>query len=172
MEICSLILPPLDALLLSCAPLPLIPPKLSSTCHNSNGFYGSWLILIWHMHRVYIILKYQTYTWYILNSCWGLWYILWLTQLIARLVTLGELHLDRQPPTVVMQATAWWETVLTHVKKYGLGLNLHAEPQIWFELPWESIPQVTSHASAFHEAFSIPSLCCAQDSIECISMCT
>ena len=33
--------------------------------------------------------------------------------------------MDRQPTTVVMQATAWWETALAHVKEYGLGVNLH-----------------------------------------------
>ena len=37
-----------------------------------------------------------------------------------------EQHLDRQPPTVVTQATTWWETVLAHVKlmEYSLGVHL------------------------------------------------
>ena len=36
---------------------------------------------------------------------------------------------DRQPPTVVIQATTWWETVLAHVKleECGLGVNLHVK---------------------------------------------
>ena len=45
---------------------------------------------------------------------------------MAKLVTLLEQHLNRQPPTVVKQATAWWETILAHVKlqESGLGVNL------------------------------------------------
>ena len=45
---------------------------------------------------------------------------------MAVLITLLEHHWDRQPPTVVTQATAWWETVLALVKlhKIGLGVNL------------------------------------------------
>ena len=45
---------------------------------------------------------------------------------MAKLVTLVGQHLDRQPPTVVTQATTWWETVLAHVKlqENGLGVNL------------------------------------------------
>ena len=31
---------------------------------------------------------------------------------MAVLLTVLEQHLDRQPPTVVTQATTWWETVL------------------------------------------------------------
>ena len=40
---------------------------------------------------------------------------------MAKLVTLLEQHLDRQPPTVVTQATTWWETVLAHVKLQECG---------------------------------------------------
>ena len=45
---------------------------------------------------------------------------------MAVLITLLEQHLDRQPPTVVTQATTWWETVLALVKlqEIGLGVNL------------------------------------------------
>ena len=45
---------------------------------------------------------------------------------MAKLVTLMEQQLDRQPPTVVTQATTWWETVLALVKlqEIGLGVNL------------------------------------------------
>ena len=45
---------------------------------------------------------------------------------MARLISLLEQHLDRQPPTVVTQATTWWETVLALVKlqEIGLGVNL------------------------------------------------
>ena len=45
---------------------------------------------------------------------------------MARLITLLEQHLERQPPTVVTQATTWWETVLALVKlqELGLGVNL------------------------------------------------
>ena len=45
---------------------------------------------------------------------------------MAKLVTLLEQHLDRQLPTVVIQATTWWETVFAHVKlqENGLGVPL------------------------------------------------
>ena len=45
---------------------------------------------------------------------------------MAKLVTLLEQLLDRLPPTVVIQATTWLETVLACVKlmEDGLGVNL------------------------------------------------
>ena len=48
---------------------------------------------------------------------------------MAVLITLLEHHQDRQPPTVVTQATTWWETVLALVKlqEIGLGVNLPVE---------------------------------------------
>ena len=42
---------------------------------------------------------------------------------MARLITLLEQQLDRQPPTVVTQATTWWETVFTLVKLQEIGLG-------------------------------------------------
>ena len=46
---------------------------------------------------------------------------------MAKLITLLEQQWDEQPPTVVIQATSWRETVLACVKlqEYGLGMNLH-----------------------------------------------
>ena len=44
---------------------------------------------------------------------------------MAKLISLLEQHLDRQPPTVVTQATTWWETVLAHVKLQESGLRVH-----------------------------------------------
>ena len=50
-------------------------------------------------------------------SSWQLWTVaIWLTQWMARLITLLEQHSNRQPPTVVTQATAWWETVFALVR--------------------------------------------------------
>ena len=45
---------------------------------------------------------------------------------MAKLVTLLEQPSDRQPPTVVIQATTWWETALVYVtpQECGLGVNL------------------------------------------------
>ena len=45
---------------------------------------------------------------------------------MAVLITLLEQHSDRQPPTVVTQATTWWETVIALVlwKEIGLGVHL------------------------------------------------
>ena len=47
------------------------------------------------------------------------------TQSVAELVTLLEQHMDRQLPTVVIQALIWWEAVLAHVKLQGCGLGEH-----------------------------------------------
>ena len=44
---------------------------------------------------------------------------------MAELVTLPEQYLDRLPPTVVIQATTWWEAVLAHVKLQECGLGVH-----------------------------------------------
>ena len=42
---------------------------------------------------------------------------------MAKLVTLLEQNLDRLPPTVVIQATPWWETTLVYVKLQECGLE-------------------------------------------------
>ena len=42
-----------------------------------------------------------------------------------KLVPLLEQHSDKQPPTVVIEATTWLETVLTHVKLQESGLGVH-----------------------------------------------
>ena len=42
---------------------------------------------------------------------------------MAKLILL-EQHLDRQSPTVVTQATTWWETVLVHVKLQDGGMGV------------------------------------------------
>jgi len=44
---------------------------------------------------------------------------------MAKLVIPVEQHLDRQPPTVVIQATTWWETVITHAELQECGLVVH-----------------------------------------------
>ena len=33
--------------------------------------------------------------------------------------------MEREPPTVVIQAIAWWEAVLAHVKLQKCGLGVH-----------------------------------------------
>ena len=45
---------------------------------------------------------------------------------MVKLVTLLEQHVEKQPPTGVIQAIVWWETVLAHVDlhKHGLGVHL------------------------------------------------
>ena len=58
----------------------------------------------------------------------------WLIQSMARLITLLEQHSDRQPPTVVKQATAWWETVLTLVKLQEFGLGVHLPVKVYMLL--------------------------------------
>ena len=44
---------------------------------------------------------------------------------MAVLITVLEQHLNRQPPTVVTQATTWWETVLALVKLQKIGPGVH-----------------------------------------------
>ena len=51
---------------------------------------------------------------------------------MAKLVKLLEQHLARQPPTVVMQATPWWETVLAHVKLMECGLAVNLPVRVCF----------------------------------------
>ena len=48
---------------------------------------------------------------------------------MAVLVILLEQHLVKGLPTVVIQATGWWEVVLTLVKlqEDGLGVHLHVQ---------------------------------------------
>ena len=48
------------------------------------------------------------------------------------LLTLLEQHLNRQPPTVVKQATTWWETVLALVKLQGIGLGVHLPVKVCY----------------------------------------
>ena len=59
-----------------------------------------------------------------------------LTQPMAKLMTQVEQHLDRQPPTVVIQATTWWETVLACVglQECGLGVHLPVNVCCYIEL--------------------------------------
>ena len=57
---------------------------------------------------------------------WQLWTVaIWLIQRMGVLITLVEQHLDRQPSTVVTQATTRWETVLALVKQKEIGLEMH-----------------------------------------------
>ena len=45
---------------------------------------------------------------------------------MAKLVlVLEEQPLDRQPPTVVIQATTWWEALSAHVKLQECGLGVY-----------------------------------------------
>ena len=43
---------------------------------------------------------------------------------MAELVTLLEQHMDREPPTVVIRATTWWEAALELVKLQECGLEV------------------------------------------------
>ena len=51
---------------------------------------------------------------------------------MAKLISPLEQHLDRQPPTVVTQATTWWETVLAHVKLQESGLGVPLPVKVCF----------------------------------------
>ena len=61
---------------------------------------------------------------------WQLWIVaLCLTQTMAKLVTMLEQHSVRGLPTVVIQATGWWEAALALVKlqEDGLGKNQNVQ---------------------------------------------
>ena len=51
---------------------------------------------------------------------------------MAVLITLLEQQMDRQPPTVVTQATAWWETVLALVKLQEIGLEVYLPVKVCY----------------------------------------
>ena len=57
-----------------------------------------------------------------------------MTQPMAKLITLPEQHLQKQPPTVVTQATTWWETVLAYalVKLQEIGLGGHLPVKVCY----------------------------------------
>ena len=51
---------------------------------------------------------------------------------MAGLLSLLEQQLDRMPPTVVTQATTWWETVLALVKLQEIGLGVHLPVKVCY----------------------------------------
>ena len=70
-------------------------------------------LMLYHVHMMYLPFQ-------------QLWTVaLWLTQPMAELVTVVGQHLDRQPPTDVIQATTWLEAVVAHVKLQEGGLEVH-----------------------------------------------
>ena len=70
---------------------------------------------------------------FIVYLSFQLWTVaLCLTQPMAKLVTLLEQHWGWQPPTVVTQATTWWETLLAHVKLMECGLEKHLSVKVCF----------------------------------------
>ena len=52
---------------------------------------------------------------------------------MAKLITLMEQHSDRQLPTLVIQATTWWETPLAHVKLQECGLGGHLPVNVCYD---------------------------------------
>ena len=51
---------------------------------------------------------------------------------MARLITLVEQHLNKQPPTAVIQAITWWEAVIAHVKLQECGLGVHLPVKVCY----------------------------------------
>ena len=51
---------------------------------------------------------------------------------MARLTTLVEQHLNKQPPTAVIQAITWWEAVIAHVKLQEGGLGVHLTVKVCY----------------------------------------
>ena len=50
---------------------------------------------------------------------------------MARLISLLEQHSEKMPPTVVTQATTWWEIVLALVKLQEIGLGVNLPVKVW-----------------------------------------
>ena len=68
---------------------------------------------------------------------------------MAKSVTLEEQHWDKQPPTVVIQATLWWEVVLAHVNLQECGLAVHLPVKVCLLLYTESESVYVQHRQAF-----------------------
>ena len=51
---------------------------------------------------------------------------------MARLLSLLDQHLDGMPPTVVTQATTWWERVVALVKLQEIGLGVHLPVKVCY----------------------------------------
>ena len=64
------------------------------------------------------------------SSQWLQTVAVWLTQPMGKLTTMMEQHLDIRPPTVVTQATTWWEIALAHVKLQEIGLGVHLSVKV------------------------------------------
>ena len=74
-------------------------------------------------------IRYQTtFLFFSFDQLWTV--ALWLTQSMARLLTLEEQHLNRPPPTVVILATSWWETTIVHVKLQACGLGVNPSVRV------------------------------------------
>ena len=51
---------------------------------------------------------------------------------MAKLLALLEQHLDRQPPTVVIQATIWWEALIALVNLQECGLVVYLPVKVCY----------------------------------------
>ena len=92
--------------------------KKCSSWNWTNWTGGNGLVmLLWPLVDVEIYLMYFC-SWQLLTVA------IWLIQPMARLITLLEQLMDRQPSTVVTQATTWWEMVLALVKQKEIGLGV------------------------------------------------
>ena len=79
---------------------------------------------------------------------------------MAKLVTLLEQHLDRQPPTVVTQASTWWETVLVLVKLQECGLEVNLPVNVCcFSMSSEEILQGLCSKNIVHEYCIVGNVC-------------
>ena len=50
---------------------------------------------------------------------------------MVTLVTLVEQHLDKQLPTVAVQATTWWDATFALVKLQEHGLGVHLSVKVY-----------------------------------------
>ena len=59
---------------------------------------------------------------------------------MAELVTLLEQHMEREQPTVAMQATTEWEAALAlvYLQEGGLGVHLHVHVCCYYLATWHA----------------------------------
>ena len=80
---------------------------------------------------------------------------------MAKLVTLLEHPSDRQPATVVIQATTWWETALVYVmtQECGLGVNLPVKVCCSWDLSLYEVKNASQGTESYDNVLRLDTHC-------------
>ena len=80
---------------------------------------------------------------------------------MAKLVTLLEHPSDRQPATVVIQATTWWETALVYVmtQECGLGVNLPVKVCCSWDLSLSEVKNASQGTESYDNVLRLDTHC-------------